>query len=186
MRRRKKNNGAIGVVLFIFAIFVFGKILSNKQDVNGILILLAFAAIVFIFVFSVITFYRIHKRKELKERLLAAGTDNPMQLTPIQYEKFCAALLENNGWTTELTSRVGDYGADIVATKGTEKVVVQCKQWTKSVGVKAVQEVHSAISYYKADKGIVVSTAGYTHAARKLALNTGIILLSHNDLARGF
>ncbi|MCL4525231.1 MAG: restriction endonuclease [Gammaproteobacteria bacterium] len=186
MRRRKKNGEVVGAILAIFALAVLGKILPNKQAVDGIFSLLAIAGAVFLIVALGIIIYRIKKRRKIRERLLAAGTDNPMQLTPIQYERFCAALLENNGWKTQLTSRTGDYGADIVATKGTIKMVVQCKQWTNSVGIKAVQEIHAAISYYKANKAVVVSTTGYTHAARKLASNTGVMLLGHEDLARGF
>ena len=63
-----------------------------------------------------------------------------------------------------------------------QKMVIQCKQWSKSVGVKAVQEAHTAISYYRASQAIVVTTTGYTHAAKDLAKSTGVRLLSHTDL----
>jgi restriction system protein len=45
-----------------------------------------------------------------------------------------------------------------------------------------VQEVVAARSYWNADRAAVVSNAGFTPAARKLAGATGVLLLHHDDL----
>jgi restriction system protein len=185
-RSRKKNNELFISVIVLIGLLLFGKILSHKNLVYGIFHVFIIA-IAIMLVFSVlILLYRQHQKARMRDMLLAAGADNPMQLTPEKYEKFCSALLENNGWRTTTTIRTGDYGADIVATKMDQKIVVQCKQWSKSVGIKAVQEAHAALSYYKANKALVVSTSGYTAAAKNLSRSTGVMLLSHEDLTRDF
>lgn len=127
-------------------------------------------------------FVRKTRRGKLRIALLAAGVANPLQLSPKQYEQFCAALLSNNGWNARLTGKSGDFGADVVATKEDQVLVIQCKQWTQSVGIRAVQEAHAALSHYHATHAAVVTTTGYTAAARSLAKSTGVRLLSHADL----
>ncbi|WP_278667739.1 restriction endonuclease [Acidithiobacillus ferriphilus] len=184
MRRRKKKNETVGLIFAIIALFLIVKIISDKTFLEGIISLIGIAIFGLLLIVVVIFGYRLNRRAKIKMKLLAAGSDNPMQLTPNQYEEFCAALLENNGWSTQVTSRSSDYGADIIATKGSVRIVVQCKQWSGSVGVKAVQEVHTAISYYNANKAIVITTSKYTHAAKKLAASTGVSLLTHEDLAK--
>ena len=126
------------------------------------------------------------KKKRIDAALLQMGKSNPMQLSHEQYENFCGLLLEQNGWKVSYTKKTGDQGADVIAEKQNRRVIVQCKQWSSSVGNQAVQEVHAACSFYRAQyaqtQGIVVATAGYTSGARDLASKTGVLLMSHMDL----
>ncbi|GJD99711.1 restriction endonuclease [Methylobacterium isbiliense] len=100
----------------------------------------------------------------------------------IAYERFCAALLERAGWQARATRAAGDQGADVIAEWDGLRLVVQCKRYAKPVGNAAVQEVVAARSYWNADRAAVVSNAGFTPAARKLAGATGVLLLHHDDL----
>ncbi|WP_083250561.1 restriction endonuclease [Acidihalobacter aeolianus] len=180
MRRRKRNEESIGyLIVFGFIVWAIEWIIRYWE------ILLFFISVIFLFwcLFWWLRWYlRERKRAKIHAALLAAGSENPMQLTPEDYEQFCAALLANNGWSVRLTGKTGDFGADVIADKSGHKVVVQCKQWSNSVGVKAVQEAHTAMSHYRADQAIVVTTSGYTRAAKDLAESTGVRLLSHTDL----
>ena len=63
------------------------------------------------------------------------------------------------------------------------RLVVQCKRYGKPVGNAAVQEVAAAARYWDADRAAVVSNAGFTAAARKLAGATNVLLLHHDDLS---
>lgn len=109
--------------------------------------------------------------------LLEAGARDPMQLSPIEYENFCALLLTKHGWTVETTKASGDYGADILARSGRTRMVVQCKRYAKPVGVAAIQQAHTAIAHYRADRAAVMATRGFTKAARTLAASTGTVLI---------
>jgi restriction system protein len=51
------------------------------------------------------------------------------------------------------------------------------------VGNGAVQEIAAAMRYWSGDMAAVVSNAGFTPAARKLAAATGVLLLHHDGLA---
>ncbi|WP_375453402.1 restriction endonuclease [uncultured Methylobacterium sp.] len=100
----------------------------------------------------------------------------------VRYEAFCAARLSRAGWRTHPTPASGDQGADIVAEQGTTRLVVQCKRYGRPVGNAAVQEAAAAARYWSGDMAAVVSNAGFTPAARKLAAATGVLLLHHDDL----
>jgi restriction system protein len=101
----------------------------------------------------------------------------------IAYERFCASLLTRAGWQARPTQASADQGADVVAERGGTRLVVQCKRYGKPVGNAAVQEVAAAARHWSADMAAVVSNAGFTPAARKLATSTGVILLHHDELA---
>ncbi|MGX7705675.1 restriction endonuclease [Methylobacterium sp. Gmos1] len=100
----------------------------------------------------------------------------------LAYERYCAALLERAGWEARTTKAAGDQGADVVAERDGVRLVVQCKRYAKPVGNGAVQEVVAARSYWSADCAAVVSNAGFTPAARKLAAATDVLLLHHDAL----
>ena len=100
----------------------------------------------------------------------------------IAYERFCAARLREGGWKARPTQASGDQGADIVAERDGLRLVVQCKRYGKPVGNSAVQEAAAAARYWSGDVAAVVSNAGFTPAARKLAAAADVVLLHHDDL----
>lgn len=101
----------------------------------------------------------------------------------IAYERFCAERLRAAGWSARPTKASGDQGADVVAERDGIRLVVQCKRYGKPVGNAAVQEVAAAARYWGSDVAAVVSNAGFTPAARKLAGATGVLLLHHDNLS---
>jgi restriction system protein len=103
-------------------------------------------------------------------------------MTPVEFEAFCASELEQNGWKTHVTRLAGDQGVDVVATKGGTRVVLQCKLYSQPVGNKAVQEVFAGKEHEGADFACVVTNVGYTGSARQLAASTGVRLLHWTDL----
>lgn len=103
-------------------------------------------------------------------------------MSPAEYETFCADTLNNNGWDAKTTVATGDQGVDVIAEKGGVKVAIQCKKYSSAVDNKAVQEVAAGMSYWGADIAVVVSTAGYTRSARELASVHNVYLLHHDEL----
>jgi hypothetical protein len=113
----------------------------------------------------------------------AAGTFTlGPNLTPTDYEQYCAQQLRAAGWVANTTKASGDQGTDIVAQKGGVRLVVQCKLFSQPVGNKAVQEVAAARAHEQADCAAVVSNAKYTYAAQQLAATNQVLLLHHGDL----
>ena len=59
-----------------------------------------------------------------------------------EFEEFCKELLIADDFTNvEVTSYSGDFGADIIPYKNDIKYAIQCKKYSQTVGIKAIQEV---------------------------------------------
>lgn len=100
----------------------------------------------------------------------------------VEYEEYCAALLRQHGWTVTTTPATGDHGADLIIRKGGADAAIQCKHYSRPVGVKAVQEALSARTYYGTDAAFVVTNTGFTPNAVALARRAQVELLHHSAL----
>jgi Restriction endonuclease len=103
-------------------------------------------------------------------------------MTPAEFETFCAEELRRAGWDARVTMQSRDQGVDVIAEKGERRVVLQCKLYARPVGNKSVQEATAARAHERADFGIVVSNNRYTDAAEQLAATNHVLLLHYRDL----
>jgi len=103
-------------------------------------------------------------------------------MDPFQYEIFCAERFKENDWEAYATQGSSDQGVDVVATRGKEVLVAQCKKFSKPVGNKAVQEVVAGMKFYDANVGIVIAPNGFTNSAEKLAAANKIKLIHHSQI----
>ena len=109
------------------------------------------------------------------------GFDDEMD--PYEYEHFCANQFLKSGWDdAEATTGSSDQGVDVIAKRGGDILVGQCKKYQKPVGNSAVQEVVAGMGYYGANIGVVISNSGYTNSARKLAEANNIKLIHHSEI----
>ncbi len=94
-----------------------------------------------------------------------------------EFEDFMAEILHRSGIEVlELTKRSGDFGADIIVMYEGERTAVQCKRYSRPIGVKAVQEAVSSMAYYKCDRSAVITNSTFTRQAQDLAAESGVIL----------
>ena len=94
-----------------------------------------------------------------------------------EFEDFMAEILHRSGVEVlELTKTSGDFGADIIVIHEGERTAVQCKRYSRPIGVKAVQEAVSAKDYYKCTKAAVITNSTFTRQAQELAAESGVIL----------
>ena len=105
-------------------------------------------------------------------------------MSSYEYETFCAKLLSDNGWDSNVTQASGDQGIDIIATKNERTLVVQCKLYNSPVGNKAVQEIYSGKGYANADDAVVVTNNTFTPSARELAKKLNVKLMHHDGLSK--
>jgi len=103
-------------------------------------------------------------------------------MSPAEFEAFCAEALRGAGWDARVTMQSRDQGVDVVAEKDGCRVVLQCKLYARPVGNKAVQETAAGRAYEQADYGAVVTNHKYTLAAEQLAATNGVLLLHYRDL----
>lgn len=114
-------------------------------------------------------------RKKKSKRLC------PMPKDGKAYEHYCADKMRLHGfYAIKVVGKAGDYGADIVARGFMfARIVVQCKHYSKPVGVRAVQEVNAARQYYGASRAAVATNSTFTKAAQELAKACGVELWAH-------
>ena len=74
-----------------------------------------------------------------------------------RFEEYLRLLLIYRGYKVKLTPATGDYGADLILTLNDKTIIVQAKRYKKKVGIKAVQEIASAKSHYKAKECWVIT-----------------------------
>jgi restriction system protein len=100
----------------------------------------------------------------------------------IDYEHYCADILRNCGWEAIVSKASNDFGADIIAKMNGITVAIQCKRYSKPIGISAVQEVVTGQQYYDADHAAVVTNNSFTPSARTTAIKTNVILIHHEEL----
>ncbi|MEH7075145.1 restriction endonuclease [Neobacillus drentensis] len=122
------------------------------------------------------------QNKLRNERLRRSGIKDIDSMDGIQFEYYLKELYLSRGYAVEVTNASGDYGADLLLKKDGKKIVVQAKRYSKDVGIKAVQEVIGAKSYYKADEAWVVSNSYFTKAAKELAQKGSVMLVDRDTL----
>ncbi|BDA67363.1 hypothetical protein RIVM261_081690 [Rivularia sp. IAM M-261] len=99
-----------------------------------------------------------------------------------EFELFLLRILERFGYWGYQTADSGDYGADLIVFKDGLKIVVQAKRYSKSVGIKAIQEVLGAVKYYNADKALVITNSRFTKQAEGLAAKSDVDLCDRSQL----
>ncbi|MGU3779539.1 restriction endonuclease [Burkholderia metallica] len=98
------------------------------------------------------------------------------------FEKFLGEIFQSAGFDVEGTKLSGDQGADLFVSKFGKKIVIQAKNYSGSVGNKAVQEALSAKSFYGCDEAMVVTNSYFTRSASELADATSVRLVGRREL----
>lgn len=126
---------------------------------------------------------RIKKeRKEWERKIRQSGIHEVDRMKGAEFEVFLQFLLQSHGYQARVTKGSGDYGADLVLDMPGKKIVVQAKRYSKKVGLKAVQEIVSAKSYYKADECWVITNNYFTAPALKLGNSNEVLLIDRDEL----
>ena len=118
------------------------------------------------------------KIMKLKPKEADRTIDEIDKMTGEEFELFTAAVLKGCGFIIEeLTKTTGDYGADIIVSFAQIRIAVQCKRYSHPVGVKAVQEVISAMKHYDGEEAIVITNNYFTNQAEILAEDNEVVTL---------
>jgi restriction system protein len=102
-----------------------------------------------------------------------------------RFEAVCEALFAQGGFETRSQSHGADGGVDIwLHSKNSTgpAAVVQCKHWTKPVGVKEVREFFGVMASHRLQRGTYVATSGFTPDAQKFAKENGINAMAGDRL----
>lgn len=112
---------------------------------------------------------RLKAEEERLERLRKVSMEQIDEMEGFQFEEYCATILSDLGYQTQLTKKSGDYGVDIILERSNEKIIVQTKRYSKKVSVRAIQEVSAARDFYGTYNAWVITNNYFTDSAKNLA-----------------
>jgi restriction system protein len=124
-------------------------------------------------------------KKEISKRV--------QELSPSLFESLVAQLLEKLGYgnvrdgSIKVTGRSGDEGVDgecCLDPLGLHKVLFQAKRWATPVGPSIVRDFIGALDTHRVDRGVLISTSGFTTSAKDEASRSGKVkLIDGKELA---
>lgn len=124
------------------------------------------------------------KRKRKRRPNINEILDNIDKMKGTEFEQYIKNLLKSSGFQqVEITKATGDFGADIVAYKDGAKYIFQCKRYGKNLGIKPIQEIHTAKRHYHSNYEVVITNSYFTENAKILAIESGVLLYDRNVLS---
>jgi len=102
------------------------------------------------------------------------------------FEQYLATMFRRLGYRVEVVgSARGDYGGDLVIRTNGIRTIVQAKRYRgKKVGIKAVQEAHTARAMYDCAEAMVVTNSVFSQQAQKTARKTDVRLWDRDELIK--
>lgn len=80
-------------------------------------------------------------------------------MNPRQYEELVCEYFRKQGYKAEITPYSNDYGIDIFATKGKEKIAVQAKMYGggRNINRQAIMELYGAKDFFDCSKAVLAT-----------------------------
>lgn len=132
--------------------------------------------------FDLIKFNQFKNRLESASPSKKYSLDDVDFMNGLEFEKFLADMFNMMGYQTEITKTSGDQGIDVIAEKGGQRIGVQAKCYSSTVGNSAIQEAVAGKAFYKLDKVIVITNNFFSDSAIQLAQANGVVLWDRNLL----
>jgi len=101
-------------------------------------------------------------------------------VTPSEYEALVARHYRKLGYTVEDRPASNDWGIDVIASKGDERIAVQAKMYggsTRPVNRAQVMELHGAAAYFDCTRAVVATDGRLMSDALAVAAKLGIEIL---------
>ena len=102
-------------------------------------------------------------------------------MNPKQFEELVCEHFRQKGYEAETTSYSNDYGVDVFATKGKEKIAVQAKMYgsgTRKINRQMVMELHGAKDYFDCTKAVIATDGVLLSDALEVAQKLKIDILT--------
>lgn len=94
--------------------------------------------------------------------------NNFSRFEPFEFERLVAKLFEKKGYKATVTQERGDFGVDILAEAGKEKIAIQVKHWQASVGGPDVHKTLGSMITFGANRAMVVTSSDFTNQAYEI------------------
>ncbi len=133
---------------------------------------------------SIVSVILNFKRAKLYDKTSRSDSQNSFgNMSWQDFEFLVGEYFRRRQFRVEETKSGADGGADLIATKGMEKYLVQCKHWkANKVGVKVVRELLGVMVGVGATGGFVVTSGEFTQDAIDFAKANNILILDGKEL----
>jgi restriction system protein len=101
-------------------------------------------------------------------------------MTPRQYEEGVASHFRQQGFEARLTSYSNDFGVDVFATRGHERIAIQAKMYggsSRPINHEMVLQLQGAKDYFECTQAMIVTNGRMTASASEVAGKLGIKVL---------
>jgi restriction system protein len=125
------------------------------------------------------------RRRALHSNVANAGVRSALEkMSWGEFEELVGEFFRRRGYSVQETGGGGpDGGMDLVLSHGTDRYLVQCKQWKAwRVGVDIVRELYGVMAAESAAGGFVVTSGVFTDEARRFAEGREIQLIAGDQL----
>lgn len=134
-----------------------------------------------------ISFYKRRRQSALHLQVASAPSRNALEnISWLEFEGLTAEVFRRKGF--QVTERGGngpDGGVDLELRAGSDKYLVQCKQWkVLKVGIATVRELYGVMAAEGAVGGFVVASGEFTAEAERFAEGRSIELVPTDTMLR--
>lgn len=102
-------------------------------------------------------------------------------MNPKQFEELVCEYFIRKGYEAKTTSYSNDYGVDVFAVKGKEKIAIQAKMYgsgSRKINRQMVMELHGAKDYFDCTKAVIATDGVLLPDALEVARKLKIDILS--------
>lgn len=104
--------------------------------------------------------------------------------TGSDFEQLIVRLYNSTGYVSKRIGGSGDQGADVIASKNGDNILIQAKCYTNAVSNDAVQQASAALAFHGCNKAVVITTSFFTPGALALAKANRVELIDKEMLKR--
>ncbi len=105
-------------------------------------------------------------------------------MNPRQFEEMVCEYFRNKGYDAQTTSYNNDYGVDVFATKGKEKIAIQAKMYggsTRKINRQMIMELHGVKDFFDCTKAVMATDGTLLPDAIQVAKKLNIEILYLNN-----
>lgn len=179
-RRRRSDplTEALGLLVLIGVVAIW----QWQQHTPGAVVYIWIIIIVLAATAVAFTIWQFLKKQRRLRALDISGVDT---MDPLDFERYVALLLQNQGFSNvELTEKY-DYGVDIIAHKDGVIWGVQVKRYNNMIKAEAVRQVVTALVRYRCNRAMVITNYSvFSKHARDLAADNNCVLVGRDELSR--
>ena len=80
-------------------------------------------------------------------------------MTPKEYEQYIASIFQKQGYKTTVTPYSNDWGIDVIAIKGKEKIAIQAKMYEnkRKINRATIMQLYGAMAYQDCTKAVIAT-----------------------------